>query len=180
MPNSLSKVSVHSTSAVAFARDLYSASVLDWDTVACFFAFKDMRFEPRKIAKPPVDLLSSGHPAQSASEKALTAVEEDLHNLSPVSTLPWRYLKILFKVVQCTVLGACRNWQTLLTEKEISGHVKVKYWSAPTTLLYFVPSSGLSNSPSCNDSFSVIDRGVLHGLQSFMPTCFSMSVAYFS
>jgi len=51
------------TSAVALARALYSASVLDLDTVACFLALHEIRLEPRKIAKPPVDFLSSEHPA---------------------------------------------------------------------------------------------------------------------
>ena len=88
IPSSSSRVSIHITSAVAFARDLYSALVLERDTVACFLAFQDIRLDPRKIAKPPVDLLSSGHPTQSASENALTAVEEDLHILRPISALP--------------------------------------------------------------------------------------------
>jgi hypothetical protein len=58
----------HMISAVILARALYSASVLDLDTVACFFTVHDMRLLPKKIANPLVDLLSSKHPAQSASE----------------------------------------------------------------------------------------------------------------
>jgi hypothetical protein len=35
---------------------LYSASILDLDTVGCFRALYDTRFEPKKTANPPVDL----------------------------------------------------------------------------------------------------------------------------
>jgi len=50
-------------SAVAFAIALYSASVLDRETVTCFLALHDTRFDPKKIAKPPVEHLSSTSPA---------------------------------------------------------------------------------------------------------------------
>jgi hypothetical protein len=49
------------TLAVALATDLYSASVLDLQTVACFLALQEIRFGPKKTAKPPVDRLSSTH-----------------------------------------------------------------------------------------------------------------------
>jgi hypothetical protein len=62
-PSSFNTVCTHITSVIAFAKDLYSASVLDLDTVACFLKVHDMRFDPRKTAKPPVDVLSSEHPA---------------------------------------------------------------------------------------------------------------------
>jgi hypothetical protein len=49
-----SRASTHISSAVAFARDLYSASVLDLDTVAYFLALQETKFGPTNIAKNPV------------------------------------------------------------------------------------------------------------------------------
>jgi hypothetical protein len=49
---------------------LYSASVEDLATIGCLLKDKEIRFLPRKIAYPVVDLLSSGQLAQSASVKA--------------------------------------------------------------------------------------------------------------
>jgi hypothetical protein len=97
------------TSAVALANNLYSAYVLDLDIVACFLAFHDIRFEPTYTAKLHVDLLSSGHPAQSASANALTMVDEDLLNRSPREIVPRKYHNMRFIVIQCTIVGACRN-----------------------------------------------------------------------
>jgi hypothetical protein len=47
------------TFAVAFVGALYSASMLDLDTVGCLFVYHDTRLEPKNIAKLPVDFLSS-------------------------------------------------------------------------------------------------------------------------
>jgi predicted RNA methylase len=96
------------TSAVAFATDLYSASVLDLDTVACFLALQEMRFGPKNTAKPPVDRRSSTQPSQSASEKALTSVECDLRKVKPKLIVCLIYLRIRFAAVQRTVVGACK------------------------------------------------------------------------
>ena len=95
----LSSASTQIISVVASATALYSASVFDLDTVACFLAFQEMRFGPKNTAKPPVDFLSSGHPAQSASEKALSKVECDRLSVRPIFRVPLMYLRIRLTVV---------------------------------------------------------------------------------
>jgi hypothetical protein len=105
----LSRDSNQIISAVAFAIALYSATVLDRATVACFHALQDIRLEPKKMAKPPVDRLSSILPAQSASENALTRNEFLFGIVRPRSTVNLTYLSILFTETQCILVGAWRN-----------------------------------------------------------------------
>ena len=93
-------------SAVALASALYSASVLDRDTVACFLAHQEIRLGPKKTANPPVDLLSSRHPAQSESENALTSVEGDLLKVRPTPKVCFIYLKMHLAAVQWAEVGA--------------------------------------------------------------------------
>jgi hypothetical protein len=88
-------------SVVVFAKALYSAFVLDHDTIVCFFAFQEIRLFPRNIVNPP---------AESTSKFPLSSVDDDLHILSPMFTQDLMCLKILFTVVQCTVVRACKNW----------------------------------------------------------------------
>jgi hypothetical protein len=95
--------------------------------ILTLLALKEIKLDPKYTAKPPIDLLSSTQAIQSASEKALTNVEDDLLKFSPRLDVPLTYLNILFTVVQCTVVGARRNWHTLLAEKEISCLERVKY-----------------------------------------------------
>jgi hypothetical protein len=95
-------------SAAALAIALYSASVLDHDIVGCFLALHETKFDPRKMAKPPVERRSSIHPAQSAYAKPLTSMDGDLVIYSPKSMVPFTYHKIRFAAVRCNVVGACK------------------------------------------------------------------------
>jgi hypothetical protein len=63
MWSSLSNMKSQNTSAIVRERDMYSASVLDLKTTCCFLANKEIKFGPRKIPNPMVDLLSSRLPA---------------------------------------------------------------------------------------------------------------------
>jgi hypothetical protein len=87
---------------IALASILYSDFVLDLDTVACFFALHEIRFDPTYTANPP-------HPTQSASEYVLTNVELDMHILTPTYVQALRYLNIRFTAAQCIVVGECKN-----------------------------------------------------------------------
>lgn len=103
------RVCIHIISTVVFATDLYSTSILDIDTLFCFLALQDTRFVPRNIAYPPVDLLSSSGPAQSAFENPLTSSDRHYDILRPRRVVYFMYLIILLIVAQWTVVGECKN-----------------------------------------------------------------------
>jgi hypothetical protein len=86
--------------AVALSMASYSASVLDLETVGCFLVDHDMTLDPKNKTKPQVDFLSSEHPAQSASEKALTRVDLDFLMSRPMSSVCLRYLRMRLTEVQ--------------------------------------------------------------------------------
>lgn len=64
MFRSLNKLCSHCGSQVREAKDLYSASVDDRETIGCFFNFQQINEEPRRTQKLVIDFLLSGHLAQ--------------------------------------------------------------------------------------------------------------------
>jgi hypothetical protein len=114
---------------VAFSNALYSTSVLDLETIACFLALQAIRLAPKNTAKPSVDRRSFGHPAQSASANALTTVETDLMNCSPSFSVRLTYLRILLTASQCASLVSvkidrpCLQKMTSSAESELSTKV---------------------------------------------------------
>jgi hypothetical protein len=99
------------------------------------FALHEIKFDQRNIANPPVERRSSMHPTQSASAKPLISMKDDLAICSPTSMVPFTYQRIRLAAVKCNVVGACKNWQTLLTENERFGRVNVRYCRPLTKLL---------------------------------------------
>jgi hypothetical protein len=67
-----------------------------------------------------------------------------------------------------------------LTEKDISGHVRVKYGRPPTMLLLCVLTSGPSDEPSTKDSDLVEDKGVGIDVHFVIPIFSRISAAYYS
>ena len=92
--------------------------------------------------------------------------------------VPCTYRRIRFTALQCIVVGACRNWHTLFTAKEMSGLVSVRYYKAPTKLLYQDESSEPSLVPPSMLSFSVLGNGVSTGLHLCILDRDRMSEAY--
>jgi hypothetical protein len=68
--------------------------------MTCFLALHETKFDPMNIAKLPVDHLSSRHPAQSTSEKALNRVDNEYLNMMPSFKVSLTYRRILLTTVR--------------------------------------------------------------------------------
>ena len=105
----------HWPSQVACAKALYSASKDDPETIVCFLLFQLVRDFTRKNQKPVVDLLVSGKAPQSESENPLRVKEEEVLKKRPLPGLFLRNLRACRAADIWSVLGAARNWLSLLT-----------------------------------------------------------------
>ena len=69
MPISRRRKVSHVISAVVEARDRYSTSVFDLETVGCFFEDQEIQLDPKYIQHPVVLLQVVLQPPQYASQK---------------------------------------------------------------------------------------------------------------
>jgi hypothetical protein len=83
----------------------YSASVVDWATLDCFWEDQETSKDPRYWQAPEVDFRSTPHPAKSASEKPISEMEDDVEYQRLSLGVYRRYLKIRFTTCWCEVLG---------------------------------------------------------------------------
>jgi hypothetical protein len=84
----------HVSFTIVLDMALYSASVLERETVGYFFAHQEMRLLPRNVQYPVVEHLVVEKPPQSASEKAQRSSVEWEVKFNPVSIVPLTYLKM--------------------------------------------------------------------------------------
>ena len=141
---------------------LYYALAEDLDTTPCFLDLQDIKESPKYTAYLVRDLQVSGHPAQSASQKALICNSMLLGKKIPFpgeALMNWRTLCAANK---CGSLGYDINWLSLCTTYVMFGLVKVKYSSLSISLLY-VPGSA-SNAPSHLDNLRFCSIGNWTGL----------------
>ena len=88
------------------ARDRYSTSALDLETLGCRFEDHEIQLAPRKIQYPDVLLLVFMLPAQSASQKPVRRRELCLKNLIPCSIVPFKYLRMRLTARKSALVGA--------------------------------------------------------------------------
>lgn len=71
----------------------YSASAEDNEIVFCFLLFHEIKEFPRKTQYPVVERRVTGHPAQSASQKAFNRNKLCEENKIPCHGVLFKYLK---------------------------------------------------------------------------------------
>ncbi|WVZ80994.1 hypothetical protein U9M48_028422 [Paspalum notatum var. saurae] len=95
-PKSLRVAFIHKSWEQQLAAAIYSASVVDKDTLACLQEDQETREAPKSWHVPEVDLRSFWQPAWSASKNSLREREEPEEYQRLSSGLNLRYLKMRF------------------------------------------------------------------------------------
>lgn len=124
----------HSRSCTVVAIPICLASVLEQETVVCFFEAQDTNTPPKHVKNPVWLFLSMRFPVQSASQQPVISWFVNIPILIPYICVAERYLKMCnmcLTTCQWQSYGATRNWSTLVTEYMMFNHVRVKYWRTP-------------------------------------------------
>lgn len=159
---------------VAFA--MYSSSIVNRDMrVASCFSQATRHF-PRKNDPPLVLILLSILPTQYASTYVIRVNSSLFVYYKPKSSVPFRYLKILFTSCTCVSFGVYWNLETNPTTFIIFGLDVATYSRLPTIDFYrvWLDFRGL---PSLL-SLQLVIMGILTGLQSFILNFLSVSFMY--
>ena len=80
---------------------------------------------------------------------------------------------------QCTCLDSTINWLRVLTAKQISGLVLIKYIKDPINCLYIVRSTKSEFEVESLSFFTFVTIGVAMDLHSIMPNLLKISTVYF-
>ena len=95
-PKSLKVAFIHKSWEQQLAAAMYSASVVDKETLARLREDQKTREVPKNWHVPDVDLRSTWHPAKSESENPLKKREEPKEYQRPSSEVYLRYLRMCF------------------------------------------------------------------------------------
>lgn len=177
IPMSQRRNEIQVSLAAAIARAQCSISVDDRATVGCFLAVHEIQFEPRIVQVPEVDRWLSSHPTQSASTKPNSCKEPRDKIRRPRSRVPQTNLKTSLTIWEWATAGACIYRQIILTAKERSGLVKVRYWGVSTRLQKW--DGSWYGWPAYLSGGCLIGMGVGIGLQFSIETRARISIAYF-
>ena len=122
---------------------MYSPSIVDKATEFCFLLSHETSECPKKWLVSLVFFLSTLHSTKSASEYPINSKLLILGYYNPMSIVPFKYLKILFKTLKCDSLGQDWNLAHKYTLYMILGLLASKYNKEPIMPLYMVKSIDL-------------------------------------
>jgi hypothetical protein len=91
-------------SLVAYVLAMYSSFVIDRVIVGCCLLFQEMA-PPPIMKRNPMDLLSSGSPAQSASQYLTKPWGANPSKRNLNCKVPCKYQKLHLTAIQCSMLG---------------------------------------------------------------------------